>query len=66
MVTVTRKLFTMLLSVFWFDHRLNVGQWISVLLVFVGIGLEVGVRQMEWGEKKKGGTTKKANGYRNK
>jgi UDP-galactose transporter B1 len=35
-VTVTRKLFTMLLSVFWFNHTLNLGQWVGVGLVFTG------------------------------
>lgn len=35
-VTVTRKLFTMLLSVFWFNHALNIGQWSGVGLVFFG------------------------------
>jgi len=33
-VTVTRKLFTMLLSVFWFNHQLSLGQWLSVAVVF--------------------------------
>jgi UDP-galactose transporter B1 len=36
-VTVTRKLFTMLLSVFWFNHTLNTGQWSGVGLVFFGM-----------------------------
>jgi UDP-galactose transporter B1 len=35
-VTVTRKLFTMLLSVFWFNHALTNGQWSGVALVFIG------------------------------
>jgi UDP-galactose transporter B1 len=35
-VTVTRKLFTMLLSVFWFNHTLDMGQWSGVGLVFSG------------------------------
>jgi len=39
-ITVTRKLFTMLLSVIWFNHPLNNGQWAGVGLVFGGIGLE--------------------------
>jgi len=39
-ITVTRKLFTMLLSVMWFNHRLASGQWAGVGLVFGGIGLE--------------------------
>jgi solute carrier family 35 (UDP-galactose transporter), member B1 len=39
-ITVTRKLFTMLLSVIWFNHPLTKGQWAGVGLVFGGIGLE--------------------------
>lgn len=39
-VTVTRKLFTILLSVVWFNHHLGAGQWMSVGLVFFGIGVE--------------------------
>ena len=39
-ITVTRKLFTMLLSVMWFNHQLTSGQWAGVGLVFGGIGLE--------------------------
>ncbi|KAI8988126.1 UAA transporter [Mycotypha africana] len=46
-VTVTRKLFTMLLSVFWFNHQLVMGQWTGVVLVFTAIGIEayVGKKQ---------------------
>ncbi|KAI7906744.1 UAA transporter [Cokeromyces recurvatus] len=39
-VTVTRKLFTMLLSVFWFHHSLDIGQWMGIALVFIAIGIE--------------------------
>ncbi|KAI9251725.1 UAA transporter [Sporodiniella umbellata] len=39
-VTVTRKLFTMLLSLFWFNHTLTLGQWAGVVLVFAAIGTE--------------------------
>ena len=39
-VTVTRKLFTILISVFYFNHILSISQWASVGLVFVGIALE--------------------------
>ncbi|KAG5460360.1 MAG: UAA transporter family-domain-containing protein [Olpidium bornovanus] len=43
-VTVTRKLFTMLLSVAYFGHRLTLGQWASVALVFSGIGMEAYIK----------------------
>lgn len=39
-VTVTRKLFTVLISLFWFNHRLRVVQWMSVSLVFVALFIE--------------------------
>lgn len=45
MVTVTRKLFTMLLSVAVFGHRLSRGQWGGVGVVFAGIGLEAGMKR---------------------
>ncbi|RKO87291.1 UAA transporter [Blyttiomyces helicus] len=39
-VTVTRKMFSILLSIFWFDHQLSWGQWVAVAVVFLGIGGE--------------------------
>ncbi|CAK9783136.1 hypothetical protein CC85DRAFT_326970 [Cutaneotrichosporon oleaginosum] len=47
MVTVTRKLFTMLLSVFVFGHTLTPGQWAGVAVVFAGIGVEAGFKRRE-------------------
>jgi UDP-galactose transporter B1 len=47
MVTVTRKLFTMLLSVVLFEHKLTFGQWIGVAVVFLGIGVEAGWKRKE-------------------
>ncbi|KAJ1920412.1 UDP-galactose transporter [Mycoemilia scoparia] len=38
--TVTRKLFTILLSIAKFNHTLNPAQWGSILCVFSGIALE--------------------------
>ncbi|CAG8600358.1 9690_t:CDS:2 [Acaulospora morrowiae] len=46
-ITVTRKFFTILLSIFWFNHQLNWGQWLAVGLVFSGIGLEAIVKQLD-------------------
>ncbi|KAI9318606.1 UAA transporter [Dichotomocladium elegans] len=51
-VTVTRKLFTMLLSIFWFDHRLTLGQWFGVLLVFLAIGIEAYIKKQESSKKR--------------
>ncbi|WVQ76863.1 hypothetical protein IAR50_006537 [Cryptococcus sp. DSM 104548] len=56
MVTVTRKLFTMLLSVFVFEHKLTPGQWGGVGVVFAGIGVEAAQKR---GSKKPGKTEKK-------
>jgi UDP-galactose transporter B1 len=39
-VTVTRKMFSIILSVLWFGHRLSLGQWGSVALVFIAIAWE--------------------------
>ena len=40
-VTLTRKMFTMLLSVVWFKHSLSYLQIFGVILVFSGIALEL-------------------------
>ncbi len=39
-VTVTRKLFTILLSLFWFKHSVNGKQWACVSAVFAALVLE--------------------------
>ena len=46
-VTVTRKLFTMLLSVVVFKHRLTTGQWAGVAVVFGGIAVEAGFKRRD-------------------
>lgn len=46
-VTVTRKMFSMLLSVVWFNHKLTNGQWLGVLAVFGGIGAEAYIKYLE-------------------
>ncbi|KAG0030136.1 UDP-galactose transporter [Podila clonocystis] len=62
-VTVTRKLFTILLSVVAYGHHLNVNQWLMVGVVFSGIGLEAYVKRSEklakMGEHKKEKTIEK-------
>lgn len=52
-VTVTRKMFSMLLSVIWFNHSLTIGQWAGVLAVFTGIGLEAGYKYKQEQQKKR-------------
>lgn len=39
-VTVTRKLFTILISLLWFNHSLRILQWLSVGLVFLALLVE--------------------------
>lgn len=51
MVTVTRKLFTMLLSVIVFKHSLTSGQWAGVAVVFSGIGVEAGIKRRDMARK---------------
>lgn len=46
-ITVTRKLFTMLLSLIVFHHHLTPGQWLGVMTVFAGIGIEAYVKRRE-------------------
>ncbi|KAH9440112.1 hypothetical protein MJO28_016733 [Puccinia striiformis f. sp. tritici] len=51
-ITVTRKLFTMLLSVFIFNHQLSFGQWGGIAIVFLAIGLEAYVKMSGHGQAK--------------
>ncbi|KAK4222119.1 UAA transporter [Podospora fimiseda] len=46
-VTVTRKMFTMILSVVAFGHRLSQMQWLGVGLVFGAIGVEAQIQRRE-------------------
>ena len=39
-ITTTRKFFTIVLSVFWYGHQLNMGQWGAVGIVFFGLILD--------------------------
>ncbi|KAA1479528.1 UAA transporter [Dentipellis sp. KUC8613] len=46
-VTLTRKLFTMLLSVVVYNHKLTFGQWAGAGVVFAGISVEAWVKRRE-------------------
>lgn len=46
-ITVTRKLFTMLLSLVVYSHRLTSLQWAGVALVFIGLGVEAHKKRQE-------------------
>lgn len=39
-ISITRKLFTILLSIFAFNHKVKLVQWMGVGLVFVGLAVE--------------------------
>jgi UDP-galactose transporter B1 len=44
-ITLTRKLFTMLLSVIVYKHKLTSGQWLGAGVVFAGISVEAFVKR---------------------
>lgn len=44
-ITLTRKLFTMLLSVIVYKHKLTPGQWSGAAVVFAGISVEAWVKR---------------------
>lgn len=46
-ITLTRKLFTMLLSVIVYKHKLTPGQWLGTAIVFAGISVEAFVKRKE-------------------
>ncbi|KAI0826875.1 UAA transporter [Trametes gibbosa] len=46
-ITLTRKLFTMLLSVIVYNHKLTSGQWFGAGVVFAGISVEAWVKRKD-------------------
>ncbi|PPR00433.1 hypothetical protein CVT24_004494 [Panaeolus cyanescens] len=46
-ITLTRKLFTMLLSVIVYNHKLTAGQWLGAAVVFAGISVEAIVKRKD-------------------
>jgi len=46
-ITLTRKLFTMLLSVIVYNHQLTPGQWLGAAVVFAGISVEAFVKRKD-------------------
>jgi len=46
-ITLTRKLFTMLLSVIVYNHKLTKGQWLGAAVVFAGISVEAFVKRKD-------------------
>jgi len=46
-ITLTRKLFTMLLSVVVYKHKLTAGQWFGAVIVFAGISVEAFVKRKD-------------------
>ena len=41
LISTTRKIFTILFSIFLFNHVINKTQWFSILIVFTGMGYEL-------------------------
>ncbi|ESK89231.1 udp-galactose transporter [Moniliophthora roreri MCA 2997] len=46
-ITLTRKMFTMLLSVFVYNHQLTIGQWLGAAIVFAGISVEAFIKRKD-------------------
>jgi len=46
-ITLTRKLFTMVLSVVVYNHKLAPGQWLGAAVVFAGISVEAFVKRKD-------------------
>jgi len=46
-VTLTRKMFTMVLSVIVYNHKLELGQWVGAGVVFSGITLEAWIKRKD-------------------
>ena len=40
-LTTTRKFFTVISSIFYFNHMITNFQWISIVLVFIGVVIEL-------------------------
>ncbi|KAK7056672.1 UDP-galactose transporter [Paramarasmius palmivorus] len=46
-ITLTRKMFTMLLSVVVYNHQLTIGQWLGAAVVFAGISVEAFIKRKD-------------------
>ncbi|KAG5519361.1 hypothetical protein PMAC_001987 [Pneumocystis sp. 'macacae'] len=46
-ITLIRKMLTLLISLIWFNHKLTIGQWIGVGLVFYGASLEAYIKHTQ-------------------
>jgi len=53
-ITTTRKFFTILGSVFLFNHPMSLNQWLGTILVFIGLTLESIYGKERKKEKKEG------------
>lgn len=41
LITTTRKFFTVLYSIVYFNHSINSDQWICIVIVFLGVSIEL-------------------------
>ncbi|KAL5520018.1 hypothetical protein ACEPAG_1678 [Sanghuangporus baumii] len=46
-ITLTRKMFTMILSVVIYNHKLTFGQWAGAAVVFAGISVEAWIKRRD-------------------
>jgi len=46
-ITLTRKLFTMVLSVIVYNHKLTLGQWAGAAVLFAGISVEAWIKRKD-------------------
>mmetsp|Transcript_17442 Transcript_17442/g.17535 ORF Transcript_17442/g.17535 Transcript_17442/m.17535 type:complete len:344 (+) Transcript_17442:200-1231(+) len=58
-VSVTRKLFTVVLSVFAFNHQLSTMQWLGIVSVFTGLGIDIIMAEIQKSNKLKENKDKK-------
>ena len=53
-ITLTRKFFSILLSIIIYAHPIRQTQWIAILIVFAGLGLQASDKARASGDRKKG------------
>ena len=41
LISTTRKVFTVLLSIYWYNHHMNIWLWIGLVFVFGGLIYEL-------------------------
>lgn len=52
-VNTSRKFFSILFSIFWYNHVLNSGQWVGIVVIMSSLIVDIAFTQMENSQKKK-------------